>query len=76
LDFPTAVDSKQFEQLSSVKEVTTHRNRIICKVSGSENELLRLAVANNVQTVMTHEPDLNEIFLGLIGANADHGGTK
>jgi hypothetical protein len=21
---------------------------------------------------MTHEPDLNEIFLGLIGANANH----
>jgi ABC-2 type transport system ATP-binding protein len=76
LDFPTPIDPKQFEQLASVKGVTTHRNRIICKVSGSENELLRLAVSHNVQTVMTHEPDLNEIFLGLIGANANHVGAK
>jgi ABC-2 type transport system ATP-binding protein len=62
-------------ELDSVKEVTTHRNRIICKVSGSENELLRLAVENNVQMVMTHEPDLNEIFLGLISVNANQVGT-
>jgi ABC-2 type transport system ATP-binding protein len=75
LDFPAPVDAAKFEQLDSVKEVTTHRNRIVCKVSGSENELLRLAVENNVQMVMTHEPDLNEIFLGLISVNANRVGA-
>ncbi|OIQ78547.1 putative ABC transporter ATP-binding protein YbhF [mine drainage metagenome] len=70
LEFPAPVDSSKFENLQSVREVTTHRNRMMCKVSGSENELLRLAVDNNVQMVITHEPDLNEIFLGLISTGA------
>jgi len=72
LDFDEPVDAQLFSMLDSVKEVTTHRNRIICKVSGSEHELLRLAVAHDVQTVMTHEPDLNEIFFSLISNSSDH----
>ena len=68
LDFPDAVDPNIFEKLASVSRVTAHRNRIICKVSGSETELLRLAVENDVQMVITHEPDLNEIFLSLISS--------
>lgn len=70
LDFPQPVDASKFEALASVREAMTHRNRIICKVSGSENELLRLAVENDVQMVITHEPDLNEIFLGLISSQS------
>ncbi len=71
LEFPAPVDPSKFEQLDSVQEVTAHRNRILCKVSGSELELLRLAVENRVQMVVTHEPDLNAIFLGLISAGSN-----
>ena len=70
LDFPEVVDPNIFESLASVSQVSTHRNRITCKVSGSETELLRLAVDNDVQMVMTHEPNLNEIFLGLISSQS------
>jgi len=75
LDFPVPIDKSKFEALTSVREVTVHRNRIICKVSGSENELLRVAVENNVQMVITREPDLNEIFLSLISSESSKAGA-
>lgn len=55
-----------FGAIEGVKNVVARGNSLSCTVIGSENSLLKIAVENNVVTVQTHEPSLEEIFLNLV----------
>ena len=75
LEFPSRVDPAPFAALSGVSDVQVTQRTLSCNVVGAETALLRLAVANGVVAVHTHDPSLNEIFLHIIadGTTPDAG---
>jgi ABC-2 type transport system ATP-binding protein len=75
LEFPSRVDSAPFTALPGVSDVQVTQRTLSCNVVGAETDLLRLAVANGVVAVHTHDPSLNEIFLHIIadGTTPDAG---
>jgi len=66
LYFDAPVDASRFASLPEVNEATASGNELTCTMSGRETEVLRLAVELGVRTVHTHEPTLDEIFLGIV----------
>lgn len=67
LEFPEPIDIETFRRLPSVQTVDITRNLVICRVVGSENQLLRVAADLGVVTVRTHEQSLDQIFLDTVG---------
>jgi ABC-2 type transport system ATP-binding protein len=63
-DEPISVDL--FTSIPGIKDVIARGNLITCTVIGAETILLKVAVENNVISVQTHEPSLEEIFLHLV----------
>ena len=55
-----------FTSIPGIKDVIARGNLITCTVIGAETTLLKVAVDNNVISVQTHEPSLEEIFLHLV----------
>lgn len=66
LIFDRPVSVNEFANVLGVKNVVAHGRSVRCTVVGSENPLLKAAVAHNVVSVQTHEPSLGEIFLTLV----------
>lgn len=66
LAFDVPVDPSRFAALAEVTDVTVNGTEVTCTMSGRETEVLRLAVELNVRTVHSHEPSLDEIFLGIV----------
>ncbi len=66
LFFNNPVSADLFMGIPNIKNVNVRVNSISCTLVGPETELLRIAVQNNVVTVQTHEPSLEEIFLNLV----------
>ncbi len=66
LFFDKPVSVELFTAIPGIKNVSSHGNSITCAVIGSETILLRVAVENEVVSVQTHEPSLEEIFLHLV----------
>lgn len=66
LSFDHSVDKSKFTQVPGVTEVHLRGNEITCTVIGEETQLLRVAVENGVNSVTTHEPTLDEIFMSFI----------
>lgn len=66
LIFDRPVSVNEFANVLGVKNVVAHGRSVRCTVVGSENPLLKAAVAHKVVSVQTHEPSLGEIFLTLV----------
>ena len=66
LDFGRAVDPASFERIEGVTEVTARGDVLDCTVTGHVTGLLRAAVDAGVLNVVSHEPDLEDIFLGYV----------
>jgi ABC-2 type transport system ATP-binding protein len=66
LYFKSAVSKELFAQLPGIKDLVVKGDRVSCTVVGSEAQLLSLALANGLDSVRTHEPTLDEIFLSLV----------
>jgi ABC-2 type transport system ATP-binding protein len=71
LDLGRPVDPTVFAAVRGVKDVTVHGDIASCVVTGHVTELLREAVAQGVLNVVSHEPDLEEIFLGYVAGGVD-----
>jgi len=68
LYFDKPISLRDFEGVSGVKDIMVKTQRLRCTMLGSEKELLTVALAHGLQSVRTHEPSLDEIFLQLVGA--------
>ncbi len=66
LYFKSPVSKELFAQLPGIKDLVVKGDRVSCTVVGSEAQLLSLALANGLDSVRTHEPTLDEIFLSLV----------
>lgn len=68
LFFDKTIAEKDFIKVPNIKELEIVDGSLRCVVTGSEFELLKRAVELGVNEVRTQESSLEEIFLGLVGA--------
>ena len=68
LYFNKEVDKSIFNQIQGIKDLQVKGSRASCTVIGSESQLLSIALNNGLESVRTHEPTLDEIFLSLVSA--------
>lgn len=68
LYFNKEVDQSIFNQIQGIKDLQVKGSRASCTVIGSESQLLTVALNNGLESVRTHEPTLDEIFLTLVSA--------
>lgn len=68
LYFNKEVDQSIFNQIQGIKDLQVKGSRASCTVIGSESQLLTVALNNGLESVRTHEPTLDEIFLSLVSA--------
>lgn len=66
LYFDHPVPESIFSSLPGVSQVHVRGNELSCTIVGNESELLRVAVANGVTSIRSHEPTLDEIFMSFI----------
>lgn len=67
LEFPAPVPGDLFVGVSGVEHVVVDNSTVTCSVVGSEAQLLAVAARNNVESVFSDEPSLEEIFLAQTG---------
>ncbi|MGZ4598351.1 MAG: ABC transporter ATP-binding protein [Oryzihumus sp.] len=67
LDFPQDVPPG-LADVPGVADLRVVGGRASCSVTGSLTELLRLATSHGVVDVHTHEPDLEDAFVGYVSA--------
>ncbi len=77
LEFAASADPAPFRGVAGVREVQASGRFLRCAVTGPVGPLLRAAAARDLVNVVSHEPDLEEIFLSYIrGGEADaHAGA-
>jgi ABC-2 type transport system ATP-binding protein len=63
LHFANAVPAAAFERLGGVRDVHVQDGIVECTVEGSVDALIKTAAQFEVLNVVSHEPDLEEIFL-------------
>jgi ABC-type uncharacterized transport system ATPase subunit len=67
MEFDHLVDREAFTEIVGVEHVATETSdtscSVTCTVVGSETPVLEVAVKNNVASVFSQEPSLEEIFL-------------
>lgn len=66
LSFDHSVEKSVFQNIQGVTDVHARANEVTCTVIGEETQLLKVAVENGVNSVTTHEPTLDEIFMSFI----------
>lgn len=75
LEFAKPVAVEHFTSATGVSEATSHGSVVTCTMTGSEAEVLRIALEHGLLTVSSHEPSLENIFLSLIDGGEGHAGT-
>jgi ABC-2 type transport system ATP-binding protein len=70
LEFAAPVQSGPFRAIPGVRAVSAHQAFLRCEVIGPVGELMRLAAAKGLVNVISHEPDLEQIFLSYIQGGA------
>jgi ABC-2 type transport system ATP-binding protein len=73
LEFPAATDPAPFRAAAGVREVTASGRFLRCAVTGPVGPLLQVAAAAGLVNVISHEPDLEEIFLSYMKGGDGHG---
>lgn len=63
LDFAQPVPAAAFERLPGVIEVTVSGGVVRCAVQGSVDALIKAAAGYELVNLVSHEPDLEQIFL-------------
>ncbi len=74
LDLGRPADPAPFRATAGVSDVSVHGDVVSCAVTGPVTELLATAAEQGVVNVTSHEPDLEEIFLGYVEGGADRAG--
>ncbi|MGE5287267.1 MAG: ABC transporter ATP-binding protein [Micromonosporaceae bacterium] len=70
LEFATPPAIEPFGRVAGVRNVTVHDTLVRCEVVGPVGELMRLAAAQDLVNVISHEPDLEQIFVSYIEGGA------
>lgn len=74
LEFSASPDPAPFRAVTGVREITASGRFLRCAVTGPVGPLLRAAAARDLVNVVSHEPDLEEIFLSYIRASEGDSG--
>jgi ABC-2 type transport system ATP-binding protein len=69
LHFAGAVPAAAFERLSGVRDVQVQDGIVECTVEGSVDALIKAAAQFEVVNIVSHQPDLEEIFLAYYSAD-------
>jgi ABC-2 type transport system ATP-binding protein len=72
LHFARAVPAQAFEHVPNVRDVVLHDTVLQCSVEGSVNALIKAAAQFEVVNIVSHQPDLEEIFLRYYGQKEQH----
>jgi ABC-2 type transport system ATP-binding protein len=70
LEFAAPVQAAPFRAIPGVREVTAHQALLRCEVIGPVGELMRSAASRGLVNVISHEPDLEQIFLSYMRGGA------
>lgn len=70
LEFAAPVPAGAFRAIPGVRSAAAHEAFLRCEVIGPVGELMRAAAAKGLVNVISHEPDLEEIFLSYIEGGA------
>jgi ABC-2 type transport system ATP-binding protein len=73
LEFTAPADPAPFRRLAGVREAEASGRFLRCAVAGPVGPLLRVAAADGLVNVISHEPDLEEIFLTYMKGGVGHG---
>jgi ABC-2 type transport system ATP-binding protein len=71
LHFASPVPAVAFEALPNVEDVSVDDTVVSCRVVGSVDELIKKASSFEVTNVISHEADLEELFLQYYRGEAD-----
>ena len=71
ITFAAAAPRKLFTNIPNVREVVTDDNRVSFIVQGSVDSVMKTLAAHEVQDVISHEPSLEDVFLGFYSEAAD-----
>jgi ABC-2 type transport system ATP-binding protein len=72
LHFARAVPLHLFEHVPGVRDVVLHDTVLQCSVEGSVDALIKAAAQFEVINIVSHQPDLEEIFLRYYGQEEHH----
>ncbi len=70
LEFAAPLPADTFLAVPGVRAVSAHQVFLRCEVIGPVGDLMRLAAAKGLVNVISHEPDLEQIFLSYIQGGA------
>jgi ABC-2 type transport system ATP-binding protein len=73
LEFTAPPDPAPFRRVAGVAEVEASGRFVRCAVAGPVGPLLQVAAADGLVNVISHEPDLEEIFLSYMKGGDGHG---
>ena len=73
LEFTAPPDPVPFRRVAGVREADASGRFLRCAVAGPVGPLLRVAAADGLVNVISHEPDLEEIFLSYMKGGDGHG---
>jgi ABC-2 type transport system ATP-binding protein len=73
LEFAVPPDPAPFRRVAGVAEVQASGRFLQCAVTGPVGPLLRAATTGSLINVISHEPDLEEIFLSYMKGGDGHG---
>jgi ABC-2 type transport system ATP-binding protein len=71
LHFGGPIPAAAFEALPNVEDVSVDDAVVSCRVVGSVDELIKAAARFEVTNVVSHEADLEELFLQYYRGDAD-----
>jgi ABC-2 type transport system ATP-binding protein len=74
IHFAQPVPEEVFARLPGVHTVRTEDSRVRFEVEGSVDALVKAAARYEVTSIISHEPDLEEVFLGYYRGDAERAG--
>ncbi len=69
--FATEVPADEFASLPGVREVTVEGTVVRCTITGSVDAVVKAAARHEVLDVISHERDLEQVFLGYYTSESD-----
>ncbi len=72
IHFESPVSPEEFSNISGVRDVEVHENRLTCTVAGEIDTLIKAAAQHHVTNVISHEPSMEEIFLTYYNREGDN----
>jgi ABC-2 type transport system ATP-binding protein len=72
IHFAAPAPHEAFAHIAGVRDVSFENNTLLCTVAGSLDALVKAAAQFEVTNIISHEPNLEEIFLTFYGGGENH----